>query len=149
MLLLAESKAKEWVRLKPKHPKPNPNKNKKKEADEAKEDSSRPNPDPSPNPTPNPTPAPNPPNVMKGSVGSGSEELRDCYGWVVSRFKCRHAIGAGPGLANDGISVCKFKHDPSKQNSDPKEVLDHLATIPCKHGASCQHKDKGCLHLHA
>ena len=150
MLRLAEGKAKDWVRIKPKHPKPNP----KKKGDKAKEDSSRSDPTPNPNPSPtsnpnlNPTPAPNSSNVMKGLMGSGSEELRDCYGWVVSKFKCRHAKGAGHGLANDGISVCRYKHDPSKENSDPKEVIDHLATIPCKHGADCPHKDKGCLHLH-
>ena len=33
--MLAENKAKDWVRLKPKHPKTNPNKNKKKGAEEA------------------------------------------------------------------------------------------------------------------
>ena len=54
--------------------------------------------------------------------------------------------GAGHGPVNDGISVCKYKHDPSKENSDPKEVMDHLATIPCNHGADCPHKDMGCLH---
>jgi hypothetical protein len=151
MLRLAEGKAKEWVRIKPKNPKPNPSKGKK--GDKAKEDSPRsdptpnPTPNPTPTPTPTPTPAPNSSSVMKGSVGSGSEELRDCYGWVVSKYKCRHAKGAGHGLANDGISVCRFKHDPSKENSDPKEVLDHLATTPCKHGADCPHKES-CLHLH-
>ena len=152
MLRLAEGKGKDWVRIKPKHPKPNRDP-KPKKGDKAKEDSSRsdptpnPTPNPTPTPTPNPTPAPNSSSVMKGSVGSGSGELRDCFGWVVSRFKCRHTIGAGPGRANDGVSCCRFQHDPSKENSDPKEVIDHLGTIPCKHGADCPHKES-CLHLH-
>ena len=82
-------------------------------------------------------------------MGSGSSELRDCHGWVVSKFRCRHTIGAGPGRANDGVACCKFKHDPSKENSDPKEVIEHLARILCKHGDECPLKAKGCMHSHA
>ena len=118
--MLAENKAKDWVRLKPKPPKTNPNKHKKKGAEEAKEDSPRQNPAPNPNPntTPNPTPDQNPSTVMQSSVGSDSGELRDCHGWVVSKFKCRHTIGAGPGRANDGVACCKFKHDAKSQARD-------------------------------
>ena len=154
LLKLAKSCAKEWVRLKPKptkNPKPNPTTN------------------PTTNPTPNPKTNPTTPKsttpkddavpdsegagVSKVMMGSkGSKALLHCDNWC---FKHRHCAlkGATEGGVNDGVSQCRFLHDPAMENTDPKDRIAHFNTIPCKWGsvADCPFFDKpgGCHHKHS
>ena len=80
---------------------------------------------------------------------TGTTALLDCDRWTCSKLKCPHTTGAGPGLANDGESVCRFKHDPAKENSDPKDRATLMAAIPCKWGSECwSHKGDGCPYKH-
>ena len=115
LLELAKDCAKDWVRLKPKSNPKNPRHN------------------PTPNPKHNPTPKPdNPtPNVMMGSMGS----IRHCDSWCFKHWKCAHIKGASEGGVNDGVSQCKFLHDPAMEDTDPKDRIAFFNTIPCKHGS--------------
>ena len=113
LLELAKGCGKDWVRLKPKsNPKPTPK---------------HPNTNPKHNPTPKPdepneTPTPTPnPDVMMGSMGS--MPLYHCDAWCFKHRNYCALKGASEGGVNDGVSQCKFMHDPTMENTDPKHRM--------------------------
>ena len=67
-------------------------------------------------------------------------------------FQCS---ASGPGLANDGVSVCKFKHDPSTEGKGHENGLTTrlaaMAAMPChafavgkcRWGDKCRYKHSG------
>ena len=133
MLMIAKGCAKEWVRLKPKNnPKPNP----------------KPTPKPSPKPKPteasttnDPVPKEESPSNKDGVVGGkamlgskGSKPTLHCDNWCFKQRKCP-LKGATEGGVNDGVSQCKFLHDPAMEDTDPKDRIAHFKTIPCKWGS--------------
>ena len=151
MLMIAKGCAKEWVRLKPKNnPKPNP----------------KPTPKPSPKPKPTEASTTNDPvpkeesssnkdgvvggNAMLGS--KGAKPTLHCDNWCFKNRKC-NLKGATEGGVNDGVSQCKFLHDPSMEDTDPKDRIAHFGTIPCKWGseADCPYVGRpgGCYHKHS
>ena len=144
LLELAKGCGKDWVRLKPKsnpkptpkHPNTNPKHNPTPKPDEPKE-------------TPKPTPTPSP-NVMMGSMGS--RPLYHCDAWCFKHRNCA-LKGASEGGVNDGVSQCKFMHDPSMENTDPKHRIAHFNTIPCKFGSAkecpCLKLPQGCHFKHS
>jgi hypothetical protein len=87
---------------------------------------------------------------MMGS--KGSKKIWHCDNWV---FKHRHCQlkGATEGGVNDGVSQCRFLHDPSMEDTDPKDRIAHFNTIPCKWGseADCPFFSRpgGCHHKHS
>ncbi len=143
LLELAKGCGKDWVRLKPKsNPKPTPKPN--------------PNTNPKHNPTPKPdepkethNPTPNP-NVLMGSMGS--RPLYHCDAWCFKHRNCA-LKGASEGGVNDGVSQCKFMHDPTMENTDPKHRIAHFNTIPCKFGSAkecpCLKLPQGCHFKHS
>ncbi len=143
LLELAKGCGKDWVRLKPKsNPKPTPKPN--------------PNTNPKHNPTPKPdepkethNPTPNP-NVLMGSMGS--RPLYHCDAWCFKHRNCA-LKGASEGGVNDGVSQCKFMHDPSMENTDPTHRIAHFNTIPCKFGSAkecpCLKLPQGCHFKHS
>ena len=148
---IAKGCAKEWVRLKPKsNPKPTPKPTPRHNPKPSSKDTNNP-----PNPTPNEGSPPSKDGVSGGSVmmgSKGSKKLWHCDNFV---FKHRHCPlkGATEGGVNDGVSQCKFLHDPSMENTDPEDRIAHFNTIPCKWGseADCPFFSRpgGCHHKHS
>jgi hypothetical protein len=148
---IAKGCAKEWVRLKPKsNPKPTPKPNPRHNPKPSPKDTNNP-----PNPIPNEGSSPSNDGVSGGSVmmgSKGSKKIWHCDNWV---FKHRHCQlkGATEGGVNDGVSQCRFLHDPSMEDTDPKDRIAHFNTIPCKWGseADCPFFSRpgGCHHKHS
>ena len=151
LLKLAKSCGREWVRLKPKanpkNPKPNPTPNPK-------------NPKHNPKDTPkNPTPSDGPVPSKDGVEGStvmmgskGSTPSLHCDGWCFKHRFCS-LKGATEGGVNDGVSQCRFLHDPTMQDTDPQDRIAHFNSIPCKWGSETDcpwvNKPGGCHHKHS
>ena len=93
--------------------------------------------------------------MVGGQAMLGSKGVKPslhCDNWCFKNRKC-HLKGATEGGVNDGVSQCKYLHDPSMEDTNPKDRIAHFNTIPCKWGseADCPYVGRpgGCYHKHS